>query len=88
MTKYECTKILNIIKHWIEPKMLEGSYFKGSKITTNNYKIYSAIPSLRDVLAFANALFQQIHKCDRFVGQALRLPLSFGCSDKYDTARR
>jgi hypothetical protein len=30
----ECTKILNAIKPWIDKKMLEGSYFKGGKITT------------------------------------------------------
>ncbi|MBN4004750.1 hypothetical protein [Nostoc sp. LPT] len=30
----ECIKILNAIKPWINSKMLEGSYFKGGKITT------------------------------------------------------
>ncbi|MDZ8136322.1 MAG: hypothetical protein RM049_13600 [Nostoc sp. DedQUE04] len=30
----ECIKILNAIKPWIDSKMLEGSYFKGGKITT------------------------------------------------------
>lgn len=30
----ECIKILNAIKPWIDSNMLEGSYFKGGKITT------------------------------------------------------
>jgi hypothetical protein len=30
----ECIKILNAIKPWIDKKMLEGSYFKGGKIVT------------------------------------------------------